>query len=109
MRRNSSRDPPKSTHPIISNFYEWKDKTDSKDIDSMEHDVDGLLMYFGFLGSPEKLRYLFSVCGTLKGGPKIYEKQNQHVDDEYQKLNFSRDGFDEWIKTTDFTSCSLIG
>ncbi|KAH0904694.1 hypothetical protein HID58_044197 [Brassica napus] len=55
MRRNSSRDPPKSTHPIV------------------------------------------------------YEKQNQHVDDEYEMLNFSRDGFDEWIKTTDFTSCSLIG
>ena len=55
MRRNSSRDPPKSTHPIV------------------------------------------------------YEKLNQHVDDEYEKLNFSRDGFDEWIKTTDFTSCSLIG
>ncbi|KAH0904703.1 hypothetical protein HID58_044213 [Brassica napus] len=53
MRRNSSRDPPKSTHPIV------------------------------------------------------YEKLNQHVDDEYEKLNFSRDGFDEWIKTTDFTSCSL--
>ena len=55
MRRNSSRDPPKSTHPIV------------------------------------------------------YEKLNQHVDDEYEKLNFSRDGFDEWIKTTDFTSCSLTG
>ncbi|KAH0852869.1 hypothetical protein HID58_093654 [Brassica napus] len=38
MRRNSSRDPPKSTHPIV------------------------------------------------------YEKLNQHVDDEYEKLNFSRDG-----------------
>ena len=55
MRRNPSRDPPKSTHPFV------------------------------------------------------YEKQNQYVDDEYEMLNFSRDGFDEWIKTTDFISCSLTG
>ena len=34
----------------------------------MEHDVDGLLMYFVFFGSPEKLRYLFSVCGTFGSG-----------------------------------------
>ncbi|KAG2246169.1 hypothetical protein Bca52824_085797 [Brassica carinata] len=32
----------------------------------------------------------------LKGGPKIYENQNQHVDPEYEKLNFCRGGFDNF-------------
>ncbi|KAL0691180.1 hypothetical protein Bca4012_090859 [Brassica carinata] len=122
----------------------------------MEHYIDGLLMHFGFLATPEKFKYLYSVgCSfgsgnqnlhfpahlsedyqielpyenigriswhlsqekdskllliQLKGGPKIYENQNQHVDPEYEKLNFCRGGFDnEWIRTTDFTSTSLIG
>jgi len=33
--------------------------------------------------SQEKASKLLLI--QLKGGPKIYEKQNQHVDDEYEK------------------------
>ena len=142
--------------PYRLNFHEWKYEIDSKDKASMEHYIDGLLMHFGFLATPEKFKYLYSVgCSfgsgnqnlhfsahlsedyrmelpyeniwqiswhlsqekdskllliQLKGGPKIYENQNQHVDPEYEKLNFCRGGFDnEWIRTTDFTSSSLIG
>ncbi|CAN7075073.1 unnamed protein product [Brassica oleracea var. botrytis] len=142
--------------PYRLNFHEWKYEIDSKDKASMEHYIDGLLMHFGFLATPEKFKYLYSVgCSfgsgnqnlhfsahlsedyqielpyenigqiswhlsqekdskllliQLKGGPKIYENQNQHVDPEYEKLNFCRGGFDnEWIRTTDFTSTSLIG
>ncbi|KAL0837749.1 hypothetical protein Bca101_089639 [Brassica carinata] len=142
--------------PYRLNFHEWKYEIDSKDKASMEHYIDGLLMHFGFLATPEKFKYLYSAgCSfgsgnqnlhfsahlsedyrmelpyenigqiswhlsqekdskllliQLKGGPKIYENQNQHLDPEYEKLNFCRGGFDnEWIRTTDFTSSSLIG
>ncbi|KAG2246164.1 hypothetical protein Bca52824_085792 [Brassica carinata] len=142
--------------PYRLNFHEWKYEIDSKDKASMEHYIDGLLMHFGFLATPEKFKYLYNAgCSfgsgnqnlhfsahlsedyrmelpyenigqiswhlsqekdskllliQLKGGPKIYENQNQHVDPEYEKLNFCRGGFDnEWIRTTDFTSTSLIG
>ncbi|CAN6926148.1 unnamed protein product, partial [Brassica oleracea] len=97
--------------PYRLNFHEWKYEIDSKDKASMEHYIDGLLMHFGFLATPEKFKYLYSVgCSFGSGGPKIYENQNQHVDPEYEKLNFCRGGFDnEWIRTTDFTSTSLIG
>ncbi|KAH0904686.1 LOW QUALITY PROTEIN: hypothetical protein HID58_044189 [Brassica napus] len=102
--------------PYRLNFHEWKYEIDSKDKASMEHYIDGLLMHFGFLATPEKFKYLYSVgCSfgsgnqnlhfsahlsedyigriswhlsqekdskllliQLKGGPKIYENQNQH-------------------------------
>ncbi|CAF2079234.1 unnamed protein product [Brassica napus] len=97
--------------PYRLNFHEWKYEIDSKDKASMEHYIDGLLMHFGFLATPEKFKYLYNAgCSFGSGGPKIYENQNQHVDPEYEKLNFCRGGFDnEWIRTTDFTSTSLIG
>ncbi|KAG2246190.1 hypothetical protein Bca52824_085818 [Brassica carinata] len=132
--------------PYRLNFHEWKYEIDSKDKASMEHYIDGLLMHFGFLATPEKFKYLYSVgCSfgsgnqnlhfsahlsedyigriswhlsqekdskllliQLKGGPKIYENQNQHVDPEYEKLNFCRGGFDNYRFYINFSNRSVI-
>lgn len=59
-------------------FYEWKYEVDSKDKASMEHDIDGLLMYFGFLGSPEKFRYLSVFVVLLK--VLIVSSSERHYD-----------------------------
>ncbi|KAH0852865.1 hypothetical protein HID58_093650 [Brassica napus] len=132
--------------PYRLNFHEWKYEIDSKDKASMEHYIDGLLMHFGFLATPEKFKYLYSVgCSfgsgnqnlhfsahlsedyigriswhlsqekdskllliQLKGGPKIYENQNQHVDPEYEKLNFCRGGFDNYRFYINLSNRSVI-
>lgn len=137
-------------------YYQCNYDIDRKDRASVEQDIGDVPMYFGFLESPEKFKYLYSVCGSfgvgkrslhfsahlserfyrmelayetvgqivwhkseehdsklllikLRGAPKIYERQSQQVGDEYEKLNFCRDGLGEWIRTVDFTSLSLIG
>ncbi|CAN6920909.1 unnamed protein product [Brassica oleracea] len=95
--------------PYRLNFHEWKYEIDSKDKASMEHYIDGLLMHFGFLATPEKFKYLYSVgCSFGSGGPKIYENQNQHVDPEYEKLNFCRGGFDNYRFYINFSNRSVI-
>lgn len=64
--------------PYPLKFYNWSKETESA------RDVDGLLMYFGFLESPETLRYLLSVCASFGSSNHSLHFSVEHSGEYYR-------------------------